>query len=169
MIQTYIKTIGETEVDHYLNHGTVDLVICPERTLSEKLFTTIHLWQEQCHVVVNHNHQLAQINKPLSLTELSHFPAIFTEKGAAIRDKMEILFHENQLNFNLGFEITTTDAIKTLVEYGLGWSVLPKKLISKQLKILNIDAINVLINFDAYYLKKRAEDRGINNFLKFFY
>ncbi|KTD42864.1 LysR family transcriptional regulator [Legionella parisiensis] len=167
-IQLHVKTIGENEIEDRINYGTVDLVIGPEHELSAKLFTKTPLWQEKFYLVVDRNHELLQINKSLSLADLANFPAIFTERGGAVREKVETLFQENQLHLNLGLEISTMDAIKTLVEYGLGWSILPAKLISKQLKILNSDAMNVLIPFNAYYLKKRAEDRGINNFLHFF-
>ncbi|AWN72923.1 LysR family transcriptional regulator [Legionella anisa] len=167
-VQLHIKTIGENDIEERLNYGTVDLVICPERELSAKLFTKIQLWEEKYYLVVDANHELLQINEQPTLADLAHFPAIFTERGTAVREKVETLFQENQLNLNLGLEINTMDAIKALVEYGLGWSILPNKLISKQLKILNSDAINVLIPFNAYFLKKRAEDRGINNLLHFF-
>ncbi|KTD06688.1 LysR family transcriptional regulator [Legionella gratiana] len=161
----HIRAMGEYDVEEYLNRGTVDLVICPERELSSKIITT-KLWQEKYYFVANQSHELSQTNKSLSLTDLVNYPAILTERGGVIRDKIESVFHESQLNLNLGLEISTLDAIKSLVEYNLGWSVLPSILISKQLKILNIDIIN--INFNVYYLKKRMEDRGINNLLHFF-
>ncbi|HAT5920516.1 TPA: LysR family transcriptional regulator [Legionella pneumophila] len=164
-IQAHLKTISEKEVDYILNHGTVDLVICPAREASEKLLSNSLLWEEKLNLVVAINHELAHRTSALSLSELSEYPAILTEKGAALRDKLDTLFEKNQLILNLGFEMSTIDAIKSLVEYGLGWSYLPDSLLSEKLKILKIKDLELTIPFHAFYLKKRISDRLINDLL----
>lgn len=85
-----------------------------------------------------------------------------------IRDKVESDFNDKQLNLNVSLEISTLDAIKSLVEFNLGWSVLPSKLISNQLKILDVDTKDIILNFNVFYLKKRMEERAITNFLHIF-
>ncbi|AMP88449.1 LysR family transcriptional regulator [Legionella pneumophila] len=167
-IQAHLKTISEKEVEYILNHGTIDLAICPAREVSEKLLGDSLLWEEKLNLVVAANHELAHRTSALTLTELSQFPAILTEKGAALRDKIDTLFEKNQLVLNLGFEMSTIDAIKSLVEYGLGWSYLPDSLLSKKLKILTIKDLELTIPFHAYYLKKRINDRLINDLLSNF-
>ncbi|HGC5812977.1 TPA: LysR family transcriptional regulator [Legionella pneumophila] len=167
-IQAHLKTISEKEVEYILNHGTVDLVICPAREVSEKLLGDSLLWEEKLNLVVAANHELAHRISALSLSELSLFPAILTEKGAALRDKIDNLFEKNQLVLNLGFEMSTIDAIKSIVEYGLGWSYLPDSLLSEKLKILTIKDLELTIPFHAYYLKKRINDRLINDLLSNF-
>ncbi|KTD63757.1 LysR family transcriptional regulator [Legionella santicrucis] len=163
----HIRAMGENDIEDYLNRGTVDVVICPERELSSKVITT-QLWQERYYFVVNKSHELSQINRLVSLTDFVNHPAIFTQKGGVIRDKVEKAFHKNQLNLNVSLEISTLDAIKSLVEFNLGWSVLPSKLLSDQLKVLNVDTKDILLNFDAFYLKKRMEERAITDFLHIF-
>ncbi|MGT3156715.1 LysR family transcriptional regulator [Legionella pneumophila] len=167
-IQAHLKTISEKEVEYILNHGTVDLVICPAQEVSEKLLGDSLLWEEKLNLVVAANHELAHRTSALSLSELSQFPAILTEKGAALRDKIDNLFEKNQLVLNLGFEMSTIDAIKSIVEYGLGWSYLPDSLLSEKLKILTIKDLELTIPFHAYYLKKRIDDRLINDLLSHF-
>ncbi|HAU0242713.1 TPA: LysR family transcriptional regulator [Legionella pneumophila] len=164
-IQAHLKTISEKEVEYILNHGTVDLAICPAREVSEKLLGDSLLWEEKLNLVVAANHELAHRTSELSLSELSEYPAILTEKGAALRDKLDTLFEKNQLVLNLGFEMSTIDAIKSLVEYGLGWSYLPDSLLSEKLKILKIKDVEITIPFHAFYLKKRISDRLINDLL----
>lgn len=119
-------------------------------------------------MVVAANHELAHRTSALSLSELSEYPAILTEKGAALRDKLDTLFEKNHLILNLGFEMSTIDAIKSLVEYGLGWSYLPDSLLSEKLKILTIKGLELTIPFHVYYLKKRISDRLINDLLNNF-
>lgn len=167
-IQAHLKTISEKEVEYILNHGTVDLAICPAREVSEKLLGDSLLWEEKLNLVVAANHELAHRTSELSLSELSEYPAILTEKGAALRDKLDTLFEKNQLVLNLGFEMSTIDAIKSLVEYGLGWSYLPDSLLSEKLKILKIKDVEITIPFHAFYLKKRISDRLINDLLSDF-
>ncbi|AOW52989.1 TPA: LysR family transcriptional regulator [Legionella pneumophila subsp. pneumophila] len=167
-IQAHLKTISEKEVEYILNHSTVDLVICPAREVSEKLLGDSLLWEEKLNLVVAANHELAHRTSELLLSELSEYPAILTEKGAALRDKIDNLFEKNQLVLNLGFEMSTIDAIKSIVEYGLGWSYLPDSLLSEKLKILTIKDLELTIPFHAYYLKKRINDRLINDLLSNF-
>lgn len=169
VIKVHMKTISEKDVEHILNHGMVDLVICPAQEVSEKLLSTSILWKEKFNLVVATDHELAKGSSSTpSLSEVAQFPAILTEKGAAIRDKIDTLFEEHHFSLKLGFEISTLDAIKTLVEYGLGWSYLPNSLLSNKLKIITIKENELTIPFHAFYLKKRKDDRMINDFLEQF-
>ncbi|KTD56905.1 LysR family transcriptional regulator [Legionella sainthelensi] len=163
----HIRTMAEHDIDDYLNKGTVDLVISPDRDLPSKIIAT-ELWQEKYYYVANKSHELSQVNRVLSLADFVNHPAIFTQKSGVIRDKVESAFNDKQLNLNVGLEISTLDAIKSLVEFNLGWSVLPSKLISNQLKILDVDTKDIILNFNVFYLKKRMEERAITNFLHIF-
>ncbi|VEB38690.1 LysR family transcriptional regulator [Legionella sainthelensi] len=159
--------MAEHDIDDYLNKGTVDLVISPDRDLPSKIIAT-ELWQEKYYYVANKSHELSQVNRVLSLADFVNYPAIFTQKSGVIRDKVESDFNDKQLNLNVSLEISTLDAIKSLVEFNLGWSVLPSKLISNQLKILDVDTKDIILNFNVFYLKKRMEERAITNFLHIF-
>ncbi|WP_241969521.1 LysR family transcriptional regulator substrate-binding protein [Legionella sainthelensi] len=163
----HIRTMAEHDIDDYLNKGTVDLVISPDRDLPSKIIAT-ELWQEKYYYVANKSHELSQVNRVLSLADFVNYPAIFTQKSGVIRDKVESDFNDKQLNLNVSLEISTLDAIKSLVEFNLGWSVLPSKLISNQLKILDVDTKDIILNFNVFYLKKRMEERAITNFLHIF-
>lgn len=164
-IQIHIRAMGELDIEEYLNRGIVDLVICPDHELTSKVVKT-KLWQEKYYLVASKEHEFFQLKNP-SLKDLEKYPAVLTDRGGMIRDNLEAFFREHQLNLNLGLEISTLEAIKTLVEYGLGWSILPKVLISERLKLIDID-MNIPIDFTAYYLKKRMDDRGISNLLYLF-
>ncbi|KTD19141.1 transcriptional regulator [Legionella lansingensis] len=168
LIQAHIKAMSELEVGNYLNHGIVDVVICPAREIPEKLITPVFLWEEKLNLVVGANHELALRHSSISLSQLADYPAILTEKGGAFRDKIEGLFEEHHLSLKLGFEISTIDAIRSLVEYDLGWSFLPDSLLSEKLKVPKVRDIEVVIPFCAYYLKKRADERLIHDLLSHF-
>ncbi|WP_241969775.1 LysR family transcriptional regulator [Legionella sainthelensi] len=166
IIQPHIKTISEYELEFVLNQGIVDLVICHARDVSEKL-CTVFLWEEKFNLVVASDHELAKVST-LSLSYLSKYPAILTERGATIRDKIDLLFKENHLSLKVNFEISTIDAIKPLVEYGLGWSYLPKNLISEKLKILRINDVEITVPFYLFYPQKRNNDQLVIDLLGYF-
>lgn len=167
-LQLHIKTMGECDIENHINHGLVDLVICPDKEVPSKLFTKIKLWEEHYYLVVSQDHELAKLNKPITLADLANFPAILTERGASLRDRIEFLFQDHELNLNLGFEISTIDGIKALVEHGLGWSVLPKRMISENIAMLETNSLNIHLIFNAYIPKRRMEERGILSFLEYF-
>jgi DNA-binding transcriptional LysR family regulator len=168
LIHGHIKTVSEKTIENDLNHSVVDLILCPEQEIPENVIFKCKLWEEQLNWVVSSDHPLAEMNEPLSLTTLSEHPGIFSERGAAIRDKVEVLFRENNLRLNLSNEVSIIDAIKGLVEHGIGWSLLPNSLLTEKLTILNIKGIEIVLSFYVYVLTKRVEEPAIQEFLKSF-
>lgn len=168
-LQAHIKTLSEKEAENYLSHGMVDLIICPERAMSTKLVEKLFLWEGKYHFVVAKNHKLSMQKTPLSLKELADYPAIFTEKGAHIRDKIDDLFEEKAISLNIDFEISTLEAIRSLVEYGLGWSLLPDNLLSDKVTVINLEEdLEIHVKFYLYYLNNKATSKVVDTFYKHF-
>lgn len=167
-LQLYIKTMAEYDVETYLNHGLVDLVICPEREISDGLFSTVNLWNEPYTLKINKKHDLVKQKKIISLSELASFPAVLNEQGTSLRDKIELAFQQNLVNLNIGYEISTVDGIKAMLEHGLGWSYLPKNITSDELCELQINEIDINLNFNAYFQKRRGQEASIQTFLDYF-
>ncbi|WP_133135494.1 LysR family transcriptional regulator [Legionella rowbothamii] len=165
-LQVYIKTMAEYDVETYLNHGLVDVVISPEREISDA-FNTANLWNETYSLKVNKTHDLAK-QKEISLSDLAPFPAVLNEQSTSLRDKIEMVFQENSVDLNTGYEISTVDGIRAMVEHGLGWSFLPKNVTSEKLCELKINEVDISLNFNAHYQKRRSHEVSIQTFLNYF-
>lgn len=166
-LQIYIKTMAEYDVETYLNHGLVDVVVSPEREISDA-FSTVNLWNEAYALKVNKTHDLAKQKEIISLSELAPFPAVLNEQSTSLRDKIEKVFQENLVDLNIGYEISTVDGIRAMVEHGLGWSYLPKNVTSDKLCELKINEIDINLNFNAHFQKRRSHEVSIQTFLDYF-
>ncbi|WP_058533961.1 LysR family transcriptional regulator [Legionella saoudiensis] len=166
-LQIYIKTMAEYDVETYLNHNLVDVVISPEREISDA-FTTVYLWNETYALKVNKTHDLAKRKEIISLADLAPFPAVLNEQTTSLRDKIELVFQENSVDLNIGYEISTVDGIRAMVEHGLGWSYLPESVTSNELCELKINEIDINLNFNAHFQKRRSHEVSIQTFLNYF-
>lgn len=166
-LQLYIKTMSEFDIESYLKHGLVDIVICPEKDTSDTL-GSVTLWCEHYALMVSKKHALAKNNKMISISDLETVPAILSDQYTTLREKVEQIFQEHSANLNIAYEISTVDGVKALLEHDLGWGFLPKNLISDELYQLKTKDIDMNINFNAYFQKRTYTERGVTLFLEYF-
>lgn len=110
----------------WIKTGAVDFGIVTPPAV--KNMQTIPLKSEQLLVVLNPNHPAAQL-KAVPLTMLAHDPYIMVEQG----NYSEPLnaFHAAHITPNLKFTIHDDYAIMTMVEQGLGFSILSELVLNR--------------------------------------
>lgn len=115
-----------TEIEAWISNGRVDCGFLRLPTNSE--FETIFLEQDRLLAVLPENHYLAE-NKSVSVADLCNEPFMLLEKGA----KSEISEIFEKSGFVPQTHFTTWDdyAIMSMIESGLGISVLPELILKR--------------------------------------
>lgn len=123
----YELLLGDyTEIEEWISEGRIDCGFLRLPTHAD--FETIYLEQDRLLAVLPENHALAQLEK-VPLAALCDEPFLLLEKGA----KAEVSEIFDRCNVTPHVHFTTWDdyAIMSMVESGLGISILPELILKR--------------------------------------
>ncbi|UTI41027.1 LysR family transcriptional regulator [Niallia sp. RD1] len=115
-----------TVISNWIKEGFVDFGFVNPAAVSK--LTTIPLNEDEMLAVVPKSHRLASKNK-VSLKELTDEPFILLDEGE-INEALTI-FKQNFIEPNIQFRVHDDYAIMSMVEQGLGISILPKLVLDR--------------------------------------
>lgn len=126
-------------------------------------------------LAVSDKHQFAKKGK-VSIEEILQGELIIREKGSGTREIFENKLKElgyDICSFNPYMELGSISAIKSLVEENLGYTIISKETIKRELKqgvikIVEIEGIQIYREFNFIYLKE-SNEKFIDEFIKFCY
>ena len=115
-----------TSISSWIKEGTVDLGFVNPEAVTK--LTTIPLQEDEMLAVLPKDHPLSMHNI-VSLEELAKEPYILLDEG----DLSEPLtvFNQNKFEPNIQFRVYDDFAIMSMIEKGLGVSILPKLVLSR--------------------------------------
>ncbi|MGE7592333.1 LysR family transcriptional regulator [Peribacillus frigoritolerans] len=127
-----------TEIESWIINGRVDFGFL--RLPSKTELETIFLEQDRLLVVIPQNHPLANCEK-FPINELLNSPFMLLEKGA--KAEISEIFEKHHISPQVNFTTWDDYAIMSMVENGLGISILPElilqriphKIIAKELEV----------------------------------
>lgn len=117
--------------------GELELAIVTLPTRTAENLAIQAIWQDRLAVLVAADHPLATA-PPVTLPELTRWPAIMPAQGTYTREIIENAFSQQGLQVHVSMSTNYLETIKMLVGVGLGWSVLPLTLLDEQLHILEL-------------------------------
>lgn len=135
----YELLLGDyTEIEEWIAEGRVDCGFLRLPTRSD--FETIYLEQDKLLAILPVNHPLAQYDK-VPLAALCDEPFMLLEKGA--KAEVSEVFERNHLVPKVHFTTWDDYAVMSMVESGLGLSILPQlilkhipyKIVAKELDV----------------------------------
>ena len=127
-----------TEIESWIIEGRVDFGFL--RLPANAEMETLHLEQDRLLVVMPQDHPLADGDK-FPIIELLNSPFMLLEKGA--KAEISEIFEKHQISPTISFTTWDDYAIMSMVENGLGISILPElilhrvpyKIIAKELEV----------------------------------
>jgi DNA-binding transcriptional LysR family regulator len=127
-----------TEIESWILNGRVDFGFV--RLPSKAELETIFLEQDRLLVVIPQNHPLANCEK-FPINDLLNSPFMLLEKGA--KAEISEIFEKHHISPQVNFTTWDDYAIMSMVENGLGISILPElilqriphKIIAKELEV----------------------------------
>ncbi len=152
VLRAFTRAYPEVELDlhfmdseeacHAIEHGDLELGIVTLPLEPAKALQTYEVWPDPLDIVVNPSHPLTQLNK-ITPKQLAGYSAILPTRGTYTRQIFEQTMRKHKLELKVGLSTNYLETIKMMVSVGLGWSVLPRSMLNKELKILNIDGIKL--------------------------
>ena len=123
----YELLLGDyTEIEEWISEGCVDCGFLRLPTCSD--FETIFLEQDRLLAILPENHALAQLEK-VPMAALCEEPFMLLEKGA--KTEVSEIFERCNLTPNVHFTTWDDYAIMSMVESGLGISILPELILKR--------------------------------------
>ena len=90
------------------------------------------VWQDELSVVVGRQHPLANAGQ-VKLEQLADYPAVLPAEETETHQIILREFDRRQLNMRVQMQTNNLETLKMLTAAGLGWSLLPMGMLSKQL------------------------------------
>jgi DNA-binding transcriptional LysR family regulator len=87
--------------------------------------------------VAGAEHPLASLSKP-GLSDLADHPALLPDTSTATYRVVSRLFLEANLHLNPQMPTNYLETIKMMTSVGLGWSVLPLRMVDESLRVLDV-------------------------------
>ena len=109
-------------------------------TLPPKVSKAIKIlksWPDPLVLAVGKTHPLLH-NGTIELSDLSQYPATLPERDTYTRELIERNFLQKMISLKIGLETNYLETIRSMVQIGLGWSILPKTMINKSLQHIHI-------------------------------
>lgn len=145
VLRAFTKTYPDVELDiHFMDseeacraveHGELELGIVTLPLQPASVLQTRLVWPDPLCVIVGKHHPLGHYQQ-LSLKQLAEHKAVLPARGTFTREIIEKAFVKHHVTVNISLSTNYLETIKMLVSVGLGWSVLPESMLSKDIKAI---------------------------------
>ncbi|MBU8878598.1 LysR family transcriptional regulator [Bacillus sp. FJAT-29790] len=163
------EQIIEKLLNHEINLGFI------ESMLSYPAFIQLPFAQDELIIISSPQKKFTQSSE-ITIDELLTLPFIIREKGSGTRQVMEDALRKNHVDpekLKIIMELEQTEAIKSIVEAGLGVSIISKSAVKKELKLqtleqLTIEGLSLYRNFYMVYHEEalKQTSRKLMEFIK---
>lgn len=143
--------------------GRFDMAVVTLALEQEPRIQATQLWQDELQFVAAPTHPLASLSR-LTLKDLSNHPAIMPATNTYTTRLIKNLFDQAGLNLEITLVTNHLDAIKMMLGIGLGWGVLPKRLIDSQVKRLNVNQPPIHRPLGIIYHSQRSLSKAAQSF-----
>ncbi len=157
-----------------LELGIVTLPLEPMAELESEL-----LWRDPLAIVVGQDHPFAlramnsinktgskSIDKPINIKELAQHPAILPSEVTYTRELLERTFAPRGMRLQVVMTTNYLETIKMMVSIGLGWSVLPETMLSKDLVTLKVPELQFIRQLGLVHHRARTLSNAARAMIK---
>jgi DNA-binding transcriptional LysR family regulator len=161
------KIVPSKEFASSLTSGNYDVVILPLADNCPANITSVPLWKERVLPVVSIEHPLVKCKIPISLADLAQYDAVLLTNDSVMRQKFNLLLKQKRISIKTIAEVNTIYSNIQIVESGSSWCLIYERLLNEKLAVVELSDFSMDIEFHAYYLKKRADERLIWEFVEY--
>lgn len=150
---------------HEILQGRFDLAIITLALEQDPRLQSHNLWHDQLHFVAAPTHPLAA-QSHIQLADLSRHPAIMPDTATYTTQLINKLFEKQNLTLAIGMVSNHLDTIKMLLSIGLGWGLLPKRILDDELAILDVKHEPIMRPLGCIHHKQRSLNNAAKIFLQ---
>jgi len=153
ILRRYTVSFPEVELDlHFMDseeacrtilHGNLELGVVTLPLESPAELQTRLIWPDPLDFIVHPAHPLLTATMPISPARLCEHPAILPAAGTYTREIIEQAFRPLGLRIPIRMGTNYLETIKMMVSVGLGWSVLPRSMLSDDLRVITVSDIQL--------------------------
>ena len=163
-VQLDLQFLDSEQIYTAINKGQYDLAVATLSITSHQQAISQTLWQDDMQVVVNPRHPLAN-RKHVSVEDLSKITAILPERATETYQAVKSIFEQHQVPLESQKTSNNLDAIKMMIDVGLGWGVLPQTLIDDTLRIIPLKSITFTRELGYMYHRQRNLSKAARAFI----
>lgn len=139
-VELDLHFMDSEEACYAVEHGELELGIVTLPLQPAPVLRTRVVWPDPLDIVCNQSHPLAKLEK-VCPDDLAKYPAVLPTHGTYTRQIFEHTMQKHQLSLKIGLSTNYLETIKMMVSVGLGWSVLPRSMLSDDFITLSLDDI----------------------------
>jgi len=141
-VELDIRFMDSEEACRAVERGELELGIVTLPQHPSPALTIELVWDDPLAVVASSSHPLVKQEK-VTVEQLADFPAILPAPGTYTREVIEQAFEPYEQKLHVTLSTNYLETIKMLVSVGLGWSVLPRTMLSDELRVLEVDHLEL--------------------------
>lgn len=176
VLRRYTAAYQEVELDlHFMDseeacravlHGDLELAVVTLPLTPPSELQTRLIWPDPLDFIVYPQHPLLTELSPISPARLCEHPAILPAPGTYTREIIEQAFRPYGLHIPIRMGTNYLETIKMMVSVGLGWSVLPRSMLSDDLRVLTVRDIHLSRRLGVVWHGARTLSNAANAMLK---
>ncbi|ANE47495.1 LysR family transcriptional regulator [Paenibacillus swuensis] len=161
------STIIESVLD-----GRNDIGIILDQPYTDPDLHTVILRQEELVLIAKADHPFVSF-PPITIQDLEHETFIVTELGCTYRSLLEKTFRKEGVHFRSSFELSSLEAIKQCVSYGLGIALVPRIAVEAEtaegkLAVLPFNHPDIRIYTQVIYHRRKWLSPPLKHLLELF-
>ena len=145
-------------------HGQSEVAVI---TLALESHHNIHskkIWDDPLRFICAQDHPLAELKKP-ALKDLAEYPIILPGLNTYTGRIIQNLFQQQGIPLKAPMSTNYLETISTMVEIGLGWSVLPETLV-RDLYVMPFEEVSIERELGYIHHMKRSLSNAAAAFLR---
>jgi DNA-binding transcriptional LysR family regulator len=156
-------TDSEKAYDKVL-HGDSEVAVITLALQTHHNINSQVIWNDPLRFICAPDHPLAQLQQP-ALQDLADYPIILPGMNTYTGQIIQKLFQEQEIPLKTPMSTNYLETISTMVEVGLGWSVLPETLV-RGLHVMPFEQIRIERELGFIHHTKRSLSNAALAFLE---
>ncbi len=167
-IQIEVTIANANTIEEEILQNKIDFALIENKS-NHKMLSVTPFMQDKLCTIAHPSHPLVH-KKRLKLTDFNQVCFLAREEGSSVRTFVDSLFALNQVNPNIVWQSTSTQAITQAVQKNLGVTTLPYRLISRQITDghvveLDVPQLNVTRQYNIVYYKGKHITKVMQTFM----
>jgi DNA-binding transcriptional LysR family regulator len=171
-VQPKLVVANSEAIENRVAEHTLDIGLIEAPSHLPSLLTEM-CCEDELQVIVSPQHPLAKA-KSVTPKQLLAYPYVSRESGSGTREFTDLYFRKagvNPAELSVVMELGSPEALKGVVETGLGFAILSKATVAKEQKLGELVAVpltpKLLRSLSLVYPKEKFRSRLVNTFVEF--